>query len=438
MKRPNTKQSGNTLIVMMFVVIMVTGLMSVFLNRTVAGFRSQRMQREAQQAVWEAGGQLQIARNVANHSSYDMWGENLVLQQNADTGQPIPGTNVYLTSVAGSNNWYEMRCTATMGSAVKTVRMMVRGRDTFARFGIFVGDHPVGLAYTTIGDVHTNRYLEIFFPGAIFKGNVSAHEGFVYVMGADPDNAQFLGEVNPSAEEIDMPPVGELEPYATGVYHSNTVDDVKIELRGDKVWIKVENCGEGEYLLPESGIIYVKGRITQLSGTLNGRLTIASGESVNMTGSIRYVDDDGDTAYLNGLDENSDYVENPDYDGGSALGIVADDDIEIPKSAPDTRIEINAAMYSRDGHIGISGYQMNSSGTYLSGYDSSYHKESVRYLGAMICKTRPVDQVVAGENWVVSGFNHSTFVYDSRLLQSPPPHFLTFERPQYKGWEILD
>ena len=46
----------------------------------------------------------------------------------------------------------------------------------------------------------------------------------------------------------------------------------------------------------QAGIIYVDGRVLSVEGDLQGRLTLVSTDKVRITGDIRYVDADGDTA----------------------------------------------------------------------------------------------------------------------------------------------
>ena len=436
MKRKSTRQAGNALVVIMFVVVLVTGLMFIFLQQTTAGFKSQRFQRDSLQALWQANAQMQLAMNMINTSTYDANGQNQVLLQNANTGIPISGTNVTLTLIAGSNGWYEMRATATVGSATKIIRQLVRGRDTFSRFGIFTGNNPVGLGDLTVGDVHTNRWLEIYFPNATFNGNVSAVQGFRWYLGAAPGNTHFMGLVSPSASVITMPTIQNMQSYASGVYYQSSTNNVQITLLGNRVQITVTGGSSGNYALPADGVIYVKGNVTQLSGTLNGRLTIVSEQAINITGTVMYIDGNSNSAYLNGDRSNQPFVPNPQYTGNSSLGLAANGHINITSSVPNY-VEIDAVMYSKTGHIGMAGYTMNADGTALTSYDSSFHKSGVRYLGSMTSYLRPVDQIVNGSGTVISGFTTSLFTYDSASFLEPPPYFLTFARPQYSGWEVL-
>jgi hypothetical protein len=435
MKRKSTKQSGNSLAVMMFVVILVTGVLFVFLKHTTAEFKSQHLQRDSQQALWQANGQLQLAMNIINNSTYDANGRNNVLLQNADTGQPISGTNVTLTSVSGSTTWYTLHASATVGSTTHVVRMLVRGRDTFSRFGIFTGNHPVGLGDITTGDVHTNKYLEIYFPGSVFNGNVSAHEGFRYVAGATATNTHFMGSTNQAADIIAMPAVQDMLGYASGVYYQNNTNDVEITLEQNRIHIKVKNGINGQYDLPVSGVIYVKGKITKLDGSLCGRLTIVSEQSITISQNLQYVDANNRTAYLNGTRHDAPFIPNPAYTGDSSLGIIANGNIDIDRSVP-AHVEIDAVMYSKTGHIGMAGYTLNAGGTGLTGYDSSFHKQGVRYLGSIISAQRPVDQICNGSGQIIAGFDYSQFTYDNNSFIGPPPHFLTVQRPQYMGWEV--
>ncbi|MFA9566495.1 MAG: transposase, partial [Acidimicrobiales bacterium] len=72
--------------------------------------------------------------------------------------------------------------------------------------------------------------------------------------------------------------------------------------------------------------VFIDGRVTRLYGDVNGRVTLVGNEKVRVTGDLRYVDDDGDTAMLNGDDYTQSYKRNESYEGNSVLGVIARDD----------------------------------------------------------------------------------------------------------------
>jgi glutathione peroxidase-family protein len=199
--------------------------------------------------------------------------------------------------------------------------------------------------------------------------------------------------------------------------------------------------------------IYIDGRITTLDGDLNGRLTIAGNEMVRVTGNIRYVDDEGDTAMLNGDDWRDPYVRNDAYDGNSVLGIMARDDLLYTSTMPN-QSEINATLLSASGRVGIDGFQIDANGepvkdwTYglttaeierenayiQTGFTHSTFKyDSLRRLGGIISDERILETHVLprgdGTSYVGSGFKRGSMRFDFNLLYNPPPNFVEVPRP---------
>jgi hypothetical protein len=199
--------------------------------------------------------------------------------------------------------------------------------------------------------------------------------------------------------------------------------------------------------------IYVDGRITALSGDLNGRLSIVGNEKVRITGNLRYVDGDGDRAMLNGGDYTKPYVRNEEYDGKSVLGVIARDDVLFTRSMP-TQSEINATLLSATGRVGISGFQIKSDGEpikdwrygltgaeldtenayhYTGFSNSSFKYESLRRIGGIISNDRILETYVlpgaAGTSYVDAGFKRGVMKFDFNLLFNPPPNFVEVPRP---------
>jgi hypothetical protein len=199
--------------------------------------------------------------------------------------------------------------------------------------------------------------------------------------------------------------------------------------------------------------IYIDGRITRLYGDLNGRVTVVGNEKVRVTGNLRYVDDDGDKAMLNGGDYTKPYTRNEDYDGKSVLGVVARDDVLLTGSLP-TQTEINATLLSATGRVGIDGFQIQDNGEpikdwrygltaaeidkenayrYTGTTNYTFKYESLRRIGGIISNDRILETYVlpgaAGTSYVDAGFKRGTMRYDFNLLFNPPPNFVEVPRP---------
>ena len=199
--------------------------------------------------------------------------------------------------------------------------------------------------------------------------------------------------------------------------------------------------------------IYIDGRITKLDGDLNGRVTIVGNEKVRVTGNLRYVDDDGDTAMLNGGDYTKPYTRNDQYDGNSVLGIIARDDVLLTNGMP-AQAEVNATMLSTTGRVGIDGFQIDASGepvkdvvlrplgrgersaskpTTARATTTAFTKDSLRRLGGIVCNDRILETYIQprgdGTSYVNSGFKRGSMRFDFNLLFNPPPNFVEVPRP---------
>jgi glutathione peroxidase-family protein len=199
--------------------------------------------------------------------------------------------------------------------------------------------------------------------------------------------------------------------------------------------------------------MYIDGRITKLDGDLNGRLTIVGNEKVRVTGNLRYVDDAGRTAMLNGGDYTKPYQRNEQYKGNSVLGIIARDDVLLTNGMP-TQAEVNATMLSASGRVGIDGFQIDTSGEPIKdvyfgltaeekereqAYDqtsyrsSAFKKDSLRRLGGIVSNDRILETYIKprsdGTSAVDAGFKRGNMRFDFNLLFNPPPNFVNVPRP---------
>ncbi len=199
--------------------------------------------------------------------------------------------------------------------------------------------------------------------------------------------------------------------------------------------------------------IFIDGRITKLSGDLKGRVTVVGNEKVRVTGSLRYVDGEGDPAMLNGDQFAKPYIRNEAYDGKSVLGVVARDDVLLTSSLP-KQAEINATLLSATGRVGIDGFQISDLGEpvkdwrygltateiekenayrYTGTTNYTFKYESLRRIGGIISNDRILETYVLprsdGTSYVDSGFKRGTMRYDFNLMFNPPPNFVEVPRP---------
>jgi hypothetical protein len=227
---------------------------------------------------------------------------------------------------------------------------------------------------------------------------------------------------------------------------TNTIYQPAVPLGDQLLWVKDQN-----------GLIFIDGRILSMQGDLLGRLTVVSTDKVRVTGDIRYIDADGDTAMLNGNDPTAPYSRNTDYEGNSVLGVIAKDDVLFTWTMND-KSEINATLLSVEGRVGTDALLLDANGEavqdsvtnrkrYMTDaeraledlYDrgsfttKSFIKESLRRIGGIISDDRIMETYIKaradGTATVAAGFKRGAMRYDFNLLHNPPPYFVEVPRP---------
>ncbi len=363
-----------------------------------------------------------------------------------DADQDTDEVSVYCVALTGLWHMLEARC--KVGTMSRTARIYVRERDPFTRYSIFIDNHYQGISGAPKGDIHTNRTLQLYYPDGVYDDFVSARDGFQWMIGGSFANTQFnAGYAAPTAEVV-MPALADIaaiRPFASAPYYiSSTYKDIEVIMTGANVQIRAKHNTTSVLStlyngpLPANGVIYAERNISRVEGTLNGRLTVATASTTGttITGSVRYVDGNGNPAMLNPTSPTT-YTRNPAYEGRSAFGIVSLGPVVYSMSLP-TNFEFNGAIFSSAGNVGAPGLTFTSNGAYVSAYNAAFRKSTMCTLGSVIADRRYVGSVVNGSGTVLSGFDNGATIYDRELLNNPPPHFLEIDRPLFKGIEILE
>lgn len=174
-------------------------------------------------------------------------------------------------------------------------------------------------------------------------------------------------------------------------------------------------------VVASDGIIYLEGPVRAISGQLDGRVTLVTNSTARITDSIQYVDGTGNTRMLNGTDPTQSWDSNPAYQGHSALAIVAAHDVRYAVESPSS-IEINASLVSLDGTVGFDGLTVAADGSTVSfaaasGHPASdYQKESIRRLGGIVARMRPVSTYLDAHNQLIAGFARGNSMMDRKLM----------------------
>ena len=196
-----------------------------------------------------------------------------------------------------------------------------------------------------------------------------------------------------------------------------------------------------EHVVDSKGVIYIEKAIISLSGQLNGKLTVVSNTSIAITGSVTYVDDSNNTRMLNGLDKTKPYEFNPAYQGDAVLQLVSRGDIDYSTMLP-AQVEINASLVSTHGKVAMEGIRLSDDGTEIKvdqevlDSPTLFVKDSLRRLGGILSRKRPVASFIKGDNKVIAGFGTGVALMDRRLILEEggrviPPAAFELEHPTW-------
>ncbi len=210
-----------------------------------------------------------------------------------------------------------------------------------------------------------------------------------------------------------------------------------------KEWLKVGQDKKGKYKkkvatldYPYNNLMFSDYPVVLQDSRINGKITLAVNNSVEIEGSLKYVDDDGDSAY-HLVDNDGDpiknydkinkpwtkengynYVQNEDYDGNSKLGIMSVGDVTVTKNAP-YNVEIQAAIFSESGKFTCS---------------TDKKKGNFRYLGSITQWKQGVRAKSYGSSWKGWGAS-GAYIYDNSFLTDPPAYWLKVNKPRFDSFK---
>jgi len=241
--------------------------------------------------------------------------------------------------------------------------------------------------------------------------------------------------------------------------------------------------------VPQEGVLFFDTRTdlggslarTSIKGAVTTRTTLATTANIDVVGSIRYQDSDGDyatkMAYTSALAGISDanlgkVAEIPEttkikatdaisyfansrppgvapvsgdgfYDNEAVLGVVASQDVIFTSQMPENG-ELAGSFLSLQKRLTLEGLTYNVAGqlTAVNGsnpfYTANGGRASIRRFGGMISYLRPCETVVTGGGAFYYGFKTGYSLFDENMKQKPPPFFPKDRKPMYLGWELKD
>lgn len=166
----------------------------------------------------------------------------------------------------------------------------------------------------------------------------------------------------------------------------------------------------GTYTVPTSSPIFVEDDLW-IDGTLNGKITVAAARFPENPSTYA-------TIYVN---DTLRYVARDDT---NALGLVAQDNILVPKHAPNILI--------------IDGILLAQKGRVMRLLYSPYKvQDSIEVYGGIITNKIWTWSWVSGGGTTVDGYQNTSSIFHTNLLYAPPPYFPTSGEYQFISWEEL-
>jgi hypothetical protein len=341
-------------------------------------------------------------------------------------GSQSLGEGIYSVSIDPDDNnpgttlkRYKIISTATIGDLTKQLINEVRV-DSYARYTWFTdtehfrwygyrlpvwfvsGDHLEGPTQTN-GHFHINE-------DPVFAGNVKSSDNFITFFNngnnidttatSNPpyDVPDFQQGISLGVDQIDMP--SKALDLRTAAVHDGLqlTGPTTIVLNSDgtmTVTNSHEKWTDENMALPINGALFVDGGDVNVSGVLNGRLSIGTNRNIVVVNNITYADDPRT---------------HPASD--DMLGLIAEKDVVISQNAP-YNVEVDASMLA----LGNSFLVENWWGIPVKGTLTLY--------GGIIQRERgPVGTFSSSTGQKLSGYSKD-YHYDTRLIDSPPPFYPT-------------
>ncbi len=165
---------------------------------------------------------------------------------------------------------------------------------------------------------------------------------------------------------------------------------------------------DNNYSIPANGLIFAEDDVW-VDGIVNGRATLIAArlpDNPNQRKSII-------------INDNLEYLAR---DGNNVLGLIAQQDIKVPKHAP-TNLTIDAILLAQNGRCFRNYYLLHKIGN------------NIEIYGSIITNKLWTWSWVNNFNTVIDGYLNTTSIYDSNVIFSPPPFFPNTGEYDFISWE---
>ena len=423
-------KKGIVLIASYIVIVVLTILGAAFISRSLSETRIAERERNYMQAFYiaEAGVDYAIEQLRGGTSS----GQNSATMNDANANS-IGYYNSTWQRMGSSSRW-EVISSGFVGDTERKVRIELVP-DTFARYLYFTDNEHfrwrwwrIPVWFTTGdnlgGPLQTNAHFHIsgdpVFTDSNFHLPVKSEDDFItYMNGGWPinstatsnaptDNPVFQEGLELDADRIPFPSKA-LDLRTAAVHDGLKLTGPTTIVLKDDGTMDVTNSHRGwvneNTPLPENGALFVNGGNLDISGILNGQLSVGTNRSIV-------------------IPDNITYNTNPRTDPTSTdtLGLIAEKDVVISRNAPHD-LEIAASVMALGDSFTVEEYWQGPAKGTLSVY------------GGIIQDERgPVGTFNASTNTKVSGYSKD-YQHDTRLMNNPPPFYPTTGDYVVASWQ---
>lgn len=346
-----------------------------------------------------------IARNAvesaANMGISKLFQSPIFSWGTAFTNQAFSGAQYSVTySDVTGDSIYEAKAiqvlTSVSYAGITDTSTAVYIQPAYSYFYFYLNNWPGGpaLEYDTgdavAGPIHSNQPMRIS-NNPVFIGKVSSHEtGY---QGISNPNPKFYGGAEFGTETIALPDLTPISNVASAGGDEYTTE-IWVRFKVDSTY---ETSTDGiTYSIPISmtafnGTIITSGfNDIHVQGTVNGQMTVISGDDILIEDDIVY---------------NDDPTTNPNY-----LGLIANDDVTIVNNlANANNVVIHAAIIARDGSFNV------------PGHDIGLPRGTLTLVGSLVENNYSEFGTYAGPITLTGyAFVHQ---YDTRLVTRTPPYF---------------
>jgi hypothetical protein len=158
---------------------------------------------------------------------------------------------------------------------------------------------------------------------------------------------------------------------------------------------------------PVNGVFYVSDNVWVAGTGYPGRITIASGVLPSNNATNTSIKVSGNLTYAA-------------KDGTAAIGLIAQQDIDVPQYDPNN-LEIDAALLAQNGHVWF---------PFVNGVT----KNVLTFYGSIATNNYWTWNWVNGGGGLVSGYNTDTNTFDTHLTFAPPPQYPTTGSYSILNW----